>query len=39
MYAFKYGNGGWESRLLAAFGQHLGSRLDLGLPPPEWINP
>jgi PleD family two-component response regulator len=28
MYAFKYGNGGWEDRLLRAFGRHLGSRLD-----------
>lgn len=37
MYAFKYGNGGWESRLLAAFGRHLGPKLDLALPPPEWI--
>jgi hypothetical protein len=36
MYAFKYGNGGWESRLVAAFGRHLGTNLDLGLPPPDW---
>lgn len=36
MYAFKYGNGGWETRLLDAFGRHLGRGLDLGLPPPEW---
>jgi hypothetical protein len=36
MYAFKYGNGGWESRLLAAFGCHLGPGLDWGLPPPDW---
>ena len=28
MYAFKYGNGGWESRLVAAFGRHLGPQLD-----------
>jgi site-specific DNA-methyltransferase (adenine-specific) len=27
-YAFKYGNGGWESRLVAIFGRHLGPRLD-----------
>jgi hypothetical protein len=39
MYAFKYGNGGWESRLLTAFGRHLGTKLDVGLPPPEWIKP
>ncbi len=37
MYAFKYGNGGWESRLVAAFGRHLGAGLDLGLPAPDWI--
>jgi hypothetical protein len=37
MYAFKYGNGGWENRLVAAFGRHLGPRLDLELPPPAWI--
>ena len=37
MYAFKYGNGGWENRLVAAFGHHLGPKLDLGLPPPDWI--
>lgn len=36
MYAFKYGNGGWESRLVTAFGRHLGPRLDLDLPPPDW---
>lgn len=36
MYAFKYGNGGWESRLVTTFGRHLGSKLDLGLPPPAW---
>lgn len=28
MYAFKYGNGGWENRLVAAFGRHLGPSLD-----------
>ena len=27
MYAFDYGNGGWESRLIAAFGRTLGPRL------------
>jgi hypothetical protein len=27
MYAFDYGNGGWEDRLIAAFGRSLGSRL------------
>ena len=27
-YAFKYGNGGWESRLVAIFGHHLGPLLD-----------
>lgn len=27
-YAFTYGNGGWESRLTAAFGRHLGPALD-----------
>jgi hypothetical protein len=27
-YAFKYGNAGWEDRLLAAFGRHLGPRLN-----------
>jgi hypothetical protein len=37
MYAFKYGNGGWESRLVASFGRHLGPKLDLGLPPPAWV--
>jgi hypothetical protein len=31
MYAFKYGNGGWEARLIAAFGRTLGR--DLGRPP------
>ncbi len=36
MYAFKYGNGGWENRLVTAFGRHLGPKLDLGLPPPDW---
>lgn len=36
MYAFKYGNGGWESRLVTAFGRHLGVTLDAGLPPPDW---
>jgi hypothetical protein len=36
MYAFKYGNGGWESRLVATFGRHLGPKLDLGLAPPTW---
>lgn len=28
MYAFKYGNGGWEDRLEAAFGRTLGPKLD-----------
>lgn len=28
MYAFKYGNGGWEDRLTTAFGRHLGPKLD-----------
>lgn len=28
MYAFKYGNGGWEGRLLGAFGRTLGPKLD-----------
>jgi hypothetical protein len=38
MYAFKYGNGGWEDRLTRAFGRHLGLRLDLGLQPaPPWL--
>lgn len=36
MYTFKYGNGGWESRLATAFGRHLGPKLDLGLSPPDW---
>ncbi|MGA9868568.1 MAG: hypothetical protein WBQ75_19245 [Acetobacteraceae bacterium] len=36
MYAFKYKKGGWEDRLKAAFSRHLGSKLDLGLPSPEW---
>jgi hypothetical protein len=27
MYAFDYGNGGWEARLIAAFGRVLGPRL------------
>jgi hypothetical protein len=27
MYAFDYGNGGWEDRLIAAFGRTLGPRL------------
>lgn len=35
-YAFKYKNGGWESRLKATFSRHLGPKLDLGLPHPEW---
>jgi hypothetical protein len=26
-YAFHYGNGGWESRLLAIFERHLGAGL------------
>jgi len=26
-YAFDYGNGGWESRLIAVFGRHLGQKL------------
>ena len=36
-YAFKYKRGGWENRLIAAFGRHLGAKLDLGLPPPDWV--
>jgi len=28
MYAFKYGNGGWESRLVGAFRRTLGPKLD-----------
>jgi hypothetical protein len=28
MYAFDYGNGGWENRLLAIFGRNLGDRLN-----------
>lgn len=36
MYASKYGNGGWESRLVTAFGRHLGAKLDVGLPPLAW---
>lgn len=27
-YAFGYGNGGWEDRLVSAFGRTLGPRLD-----------
>jgi len=27
-YAFQYGNGGWETRLVAIFGRHLGPKLD-----------
>ena len=27
-YAFKFGNGGWENRLTATFGRHLGPKLD-----------
>lgn len=27
-YAFDYGNGGWESRLVAIFGRTLGPKLD-----------
>ncbi len=27
-YAFQYGNGGWENRLVAIFGRTLGPRLD-----------
>ena len=27
-YAFRYGNGGWESRLVAIFGRRLGPKLD-----------
>jgi hypothetical protein len=27
MYAFDYGNGGWEDRLVGAFGRSLGPRL------------
>lgn len=26
-YAFDYGNGGWENRLVAIFGPHLGPKL------------
>jgi len=26
-YAFDYGQGGWESRLIAVFGRHLGPKL------------
>lgn len=26
-YAFDYGNGGWEARLIAIFGAHLGPKL------------
>ncbi len=26
-YAFDYGNGGWESRLISVFGRHLGQTL------------
>lgn len=26
-YVFDYGNGGWESRLVAVFGRHLGTKL------------
>lgn len=26
-YAFDYGNGGWEDRLVAIFGRHLGKKL------------
>lgn len=36
MYAFKYKNGGWESRLKAAFSRHLGQKLDAGLPASDW---
>lgn len=28
MYAFKYGNGGWEARLVGAFRRTLGPKLD-----------
>ena len=27
-YAFGYGNGGWENRLVTTFGRHLGPKLD-----------
>jgi hypothetical protein len=27
LYAFDYGNGGWENRLVAAFGRSLGPKL------------
>lgn len=27
-YAFNYGNGGWENRLTATFGRHMGPNLD-----------
>jgi hypothetical protein len=30
-YAFSYGNGGWESRLVGIFGRSLGPRLDQNL--------
>lgn len=30
-YAFTYGNGGWESRLVGIFGRSLGPRLDQNL--------
>jgi hypothetical protein len=30
-YAFGYGKGGWEARLVSTFGRHLGPKLDLGL--------
>lgn len=26
-YAFDYGNGGWEGRLISVFGRHLGPKL------------
>lgn len=30
IYAFAYGNGGWEKRLTTAFKRHLGPALDQG---------
>lgn len=31
-YAFDYGNGGWEDRLVEIFGRHFGPKLDQ-IPP------
>jgi hypothetical protein len=33
MYAFDYGNGGWEDRLAGAFGRSLGPGLGRLAPP------